>query len=74
MKEAEVEQILQEAYPGAEVFVEDISCSRKKFHIEIKHEDFAGMSRVKSHQAIMAHFKEELLSGDIHGLTIQVSA
>ena len=74
MKESDVEKVIREKYPNAAVYVEDISCSQKKFRVEVTDSSFKDLSLVKRHQAIMDLFKDELLAGKIHGLSLQIGA
>tara|TARA_B100001248_G_C27398214_1_gene467451 strand:+ start:5005 stop:5244 length:240 start_codon:yes stop_codon:yes gene_type:complete len=69
----EIIQRIQQRFDDAEVHVEDPNGDGYKIHIDVKTKAFAGLNRVKQHQAIMALFNEELRSGKMHAISLNTA-
>jgi acid stress-induced BolA-like protein IbaG/YrbA len=60
-----------DSFKDCEAAVIDMTGTGSNFELRLTTPDLADMSRVERHQTIMALFKEELSSGEIHALTIK---
>ena len=71
MTEAEVQKRLEEKYPDSMVRVADLTGGGSNFQVLVESAQFAGMTRIKQHQEVMAIFDAELKSGEVHALQIK---
>lgn len=62
---------LQEAFPGDEVEVVDLTGTEDHYEVSVKSNKFQGLSRIKQHQLVMQSFSAELKTGEVHALSIQ---
>jgi stress-induced morphogen len=61
---------LEEALPGAEVAVEDLTGGGDHFRAEVVSERFEGLNRIQQHKLIYDVFGDEV-GGAIHALSIK---
>lgn len=66
-----LKQRLQTAYPDGRVEVFDLTGGGDHYEVEVESKAFQGLSRIQQHQAVMAVFKEELATGEVHALSIK---
>lgn len=66
-------QHLIEAFPGAEIQIEDLAGDGDHYRARIVCEGFRGLSRVKQHQAVYAALKGQM-GGELHALALETSA
>ncbi len=71
MDSLELENRLLSAFYKCQAAVIDMTGTGRNFELRLSPPDLEEMSRVKRHQTIMALFKDELSSGEIHALTIK---
>ena len=69
----EVKNRLTQAYPDADINVEDPTGGGNHFHLSIIWPSFEDMSRVERHQHVMSQFDSELKSGEVHALAIKAT-
>ena len=69
---SELEQRIQDAFPGAQVNVDDLTGGGDHFRAEIVSDRFAGLSRIEQHQLVYGVFGDEV-GGPIHALSIKTS-
>lgn len=62
---------LQAAYPDGAIEVVDLTGTEDHWEVSIESSAFAGMTRIKQHQAVMAVFGPELKTGEVHALSIK---
>lgn len=62
---------LQEAYPGSQIEVFDLTGTQDHWEVSIESDAFKGMSRIQQHQHVMAVFGPELKTGEVHALSIR---
>ncbi len=67
MNADEIATRIQEAYPGAKVATEGADCS---FSVTVTSEAFAGLSLIQRQRPLLALFKDQLASGELHALSI----
>lgn len=65
---SEVEALILAAYPDAKIAIEGQGCD---LTIRVVSEQFAGLTMVKQHQAVMAALSEPLASGRLHAVTLK---
>lgn len=67
----DMENRLLEAFPGADVFVQDLTGTSDHFEVRIAAAQFKGKTRIAQQRAIMDVLAEELASGEVHALTMK---
>ncbi|KAH8616554.1 putative BolA like protein [Trypanosoma vivax] len=68
---AEIEERIRSSMQPTKCEVTAVSADDRKYGVVIVSEKFRGLSLVKRHRMVNDLFKEELLSGEIHALTIK---
>ncbi len=68
MQQSEVEALVKNAIPDAQVTVEGEGCS---FTIHVVSESFEGQMPVKRQKAVMAPFADLIASGELHALSVK---
>jgi stress-induced morphogen len=68
----ELKTRIEEAIPGAQVAVEDLTGGGDHFRAEIVSERFEGKSRIEQHRMIYDVFGDEV-GGPIHALSLKTS-
>jgi stress-induced morphogen len=64
---------LIEAFPDAEIVIEDLAGDGDHYRARIVSQAFAGMPRVRRHQLVYAALKGEM-GGALHALALETSA
>ncbi len=64
---------LIEAFPDAEIVIEDLAGDGDHYRARIVSQAFAGMPRVRQHQLVYAALKGEM-GGALHALALETSA
>ena len=64
---------LIEAFPDAEIVIEDLAGDGAHYRARIVSKAFAGMPRVRQHQLVYAALKGEM-GGALHALALETSA
>lgn len=73
MDAAQIEQLIKEALPDAEVRIEDLRGDGDHYAAYVRSTAFAGKSRVQQHQMVYAALKGRM-GGELHALALQTSA
>jgi stress-induced morphogen len=73
MDAAQIEQLIKEALPDAEVRIEDLRGDGDHYAAYVRSPAFAGKSRVQQHQMVYAALKGRM-GGELHALALQTSA
>ena len=68
-----LEQHLREAFPDAEIQIQDLAGDGDHYRARIVSTAFTGLSRVKQHQAVYAALKGKM-GGELHALALVSSA
>ncbi|MDO9461308.1 MAG: BolA family transcriptional regulator [Alphaproteobacteria bacterium] len=72
MQASEIERLIKEGLPGAEVRIEDLRGDGDHYAAYVKSAAFKGKSRVQQHQMVYAALKGNM--GDaLHALALQTS-
>ncbi len=68
----ELKHRIEEALPGAEAQVEDLTGGGDHFRAEVVSDRFAGLSRIEQHQLVYGIFRAEI-GGPIHALSLKTT-
>ena len=66
-------QHLVEAFPDAEIAIEDLAGDGDHYRARIVSDAFSGLSRVRQHQMVYAALKGQM-GGELHALALETSA
>ena len=69
---AELKTRIEEALPGSEASVEDLTGGGDHFRAEIVSQSFDGLSRIEQHRLVYDVFGDEV-GGPIHALSLKTS-
>lgn len=72
MPAMQLEAELREAFPDAEIRIEDLAGDGDHYRARITSPQFAGLSRVKQHQLVYAALKGKV-GGELHALALETS-
>jgi stress-induced morphogen len=72
MDAAQIEALIKEALPDAEVKIEDLRGDGDHYAAYVRSAAFAGKSRVQQHQLVYAALKGRM-GGELHALALQTS-
>jgi stress-induced morphogen len=73
MTPEQLKQRLEKAYPDGKVEVIDLTGTHDHYQVAVESKAFAGLTRIQQHKAVMAVFDAELVSGEVHALTIKTT-
>ena len=73
MAAAEIEAMIREAFPDAEVTIRDLAGDGDHYAAEIVSSAFDGVSRVRQHQMVYEALKGKM-GGELHALALQTRA
>ncbi len=68
----DIEAMIVAAIPGARVEIRDLAGDGDHYAARVVSESFAGMSRVKQHQAVYAALKGKM-GGELHALQLETA-
>ena len=68
----EVKERIEQALPGAEATVTDLTGGGDHLRAEVIYEGFAGLSRLEQHKLVYGVFEGEI-GGPIHALSLKTS-
>ena len=69
----QLEADLRQAFPDAEIVIEDLAGDGDHYRAKITSAAFAGMPRVRQHQLVYAALKGKV-GGELHALALETSA
>ena len=64
---------LAEAFPDAEIVIQDLAGDGDHYRAKVVSAAFAGLSRVRQHQLVYAALKGKM-GGELHALALETSA
>jgi stress-induced morphogen len=70
---SELEACLVEAFPGAQIAIEDLAGDGDHYKARIVAEQFEGLSRIRQHQLVYAALKGRV-GAELHALALETSA
>ncbi len=73
MGQAEIEELIREAFPDATVIVTDLAGDGDHFGARVISKAFAGKSRIQQHQMVYAALKGKM-GGELHALALETAA
>jgi stress-induced morphogen len=73
MSAAELERSLRDAFPDAEIEIEDLAGDGDHYRARIVSTAFAGLNRVRQHQLVYTALKGRV-GGELHALALQTAA
>ena len=73
MSAEELETRLKDAFPDAEIHIQDLAGDGDHYRARITSEAFRGVPRVKQHQMVYAALKGGM-GGELHALALETSA
>lgn len=68
-----LESELAEAFPGAEIVIDDLAGDGDHYRARIVSTAFSGLSRVRQHQLVYAALKGKV-GGELHALALETAA
>jgi stress-induced morphogen len=71
--QSDLEAILKEGFPDAEITVTDLAGDGDHYRAKIVSSAFAGVPRVRQHQLVYAALKGKM-GGELHALALETSA
>ena len=71
--QADLEAILRDGFPDAEIKVEDLAGDGDHYKARIVSTAFAGLPRVRQHQLVYAALKGRM-GGELHALALETAA
>lgn len=71
--QADLEAILRDGFPDAEIKVEDLAGDGDHYRARIVSTAFKGLPRVRQHQLVYAALKGRM-GGELHALALETSA
>ncbi|MBL8590245.1 MAG: BolA family transcriptional regulator [Methylobacteriaceae bacterium] len=73
MDAAEIERLIREALPDAQVEIRDLAGDGDHYAATVISESFRGKTRVQQHQIVYAALKGRM-GGELHALALQTNA
>ena len=73
MSIADLEANLREAFPDAQIGIDDLAGDGDHYRARIVSTAFSGLARVKQHQLVYAALKGKV-GGELHALALETSA
>ncbi len=73
MAAADLEAELRQAFPDAEIVIEDLAGDGDHYRARIASAAFRGLPRVRQHQLVYAALKGKV-GGELHALALETSA
>jgi stress-induced morphogen len=73
MTAAQIESDLREAFPDADIEIEDLAGDGDHYRARIVSGAFAGLPRVRQHQLVYQAMKGKV-GGELHALALETSA
>ncbi len=73
MTSAQIESDLREAFPDADIHIDDLAGDGDHYRARIVSRAFAGLSRVRQHQLVFQAMKGKV-GGVLHALALETAA
>lgn len=73
MRADEIEALIRDAFPDADIEIHDLAGDGDHYRAIVRSAAFAGLSRVRQHQAVYAALKGRM-GGVLHALALETSA
>jgi stress-induced morphogen len=73
MSATDLERQLREAFPDAQIVIEDLAGDGDHYRARIVDAGFSGLPRIRQHQLVYAALKGKV-GGELHALALETSA
>lgn len=73
MRAEDLERLLRDAFPEADIRIDDLAGDGDHYRAVIRSDAFAGKSRVAQHQMVYAALKGRM-GGELHALALDTAA
>jgi stress-induced morphogen len=73
MSEDDLRTHIRDAFPDAEIVIQDLAGDGDHYRAKIVSQAFAGLPRVRQHQLVYAALKGKM-GGELHALALETSA
>ena len=73
MSSDEIHEHLRDAFPDAEIVIQDLAGDGDHYRARVVSSAFAGVPRVRAHQMVYAALKGKM-GGELHALALETSA
>jgi stress-induced morphogen len=73
MTQVDLEAALRQAFPDAQIAIDDLAGDGDHYRARIVSAAFSGLTRVKQHQLVYAALKGRV-GGELHALALETSA
>lgn len=73
MSATDLERHLRDAFPKAEIAIEDLAGDGDHYRARVVDPAFAGLPRIRQHQLVYAALKGKV-GGELHALALETSA
>ena len=73
MSVADLERCLREAFPDADIRIEDLAGDGDHYRARVESGAFRGLSRVRQHQLVYAALKGRM-GGELHALALETAS
>jgi stress-induced morphogen len=73
MSQDDLKAHIREAFPDADIVIQDLAGDGDHYRAKITSKAFAGVPRVKQHQMVYAALKGKM-GGELHALALETSA
>ncbi len=73
MSSSDLERHLREAFPDAEIRIDDLAGDGDHYRARVVSSAFNGLSRVRQHQMVYAALKGRM-GGELHALAVETAA
>ncbi|HSF91544.1 MAG TPA: BolA family transcriptional regulator [Paracoccaceae bacterium] len=76
MQAKDIEDLIREAFPSAEIRIDDLAGDGNHYAATVIAEEFRGLNRVKQHQLVYAALKGKMdgPAGELHALALTTKA
>jgi len=67
----EIQRVIQEKLPGAEVQIRDLTGTSDHWQVTVVSKAFEGKMMLEQHRMVKGFFESEIASGDLHAFSLK---
>ncbi len=71
MQAAEIQKIIEEKLPGAQVSIRDLTGTSDHWEVWVVSENFRGKSMLDQHRLVKGFFEKDIASGALHAFSLK---
>jgi stress-induced morphogen len=71
LSETQMQQKVAERFPGAEIYVRDLTGTSDHWQVLVIAPQFAGKTMIEQHRMVKAIFENDIQSGAVHALSLK---